>query len=98
MATTGARVVLAGTRGAGPTTPGFDPDHVVYKELTVQGALGVDYPAYQEAMALLASRRFPFEDLPREVVGLDGVDELLARLAGEAEGAVPVHAVVTPND
>jgi alcohol dehydrogenase len=97
MATAGGRVVIAGTRGAGPDTPGFDPDHVVYKELTVQGALGVDYPAYEQAMRLLASRRFPFDSLPRETVGLDGVGELLARLAGVVEGPTPVHAVVVPE-
>lgn len=97
LATTGARVVLAGTRGAGAETPGFDPDHIVYKELTVLGTLGVDYPAYEEALRLLGSRRFPFEALPRETVGLDGATELIARLAGEADGAVPVHGVVTPN-
>ena len=34
-------VVLAGTRGA-PDAPGFDPDLVVYKEVRVLGALGVD--------------------------------------------------------
>jgi alcohol dehydrogenase len=97
MAAPGARVVVAGTRGAGPTAPGFDPDHVVYKEITIQGALGVDYPAYEQAMALLASRRFPFEDLPRETVSLEGVDGMLSRLAGEADGPIPVHAVVVPN-
>ncbi len=97
LATTGGRVVLAGTRGAGANTPGFDPDHIVYKELTVLGTLGVDYPAYEQALRLLGSRRFPFEQLPRETVGLDGAEELIARLAGEAEGAVPVHGVVLPN-
>ena len=98
LATTGGLVVLAGTRGAGEATPGFDPDHIVYKELTVQGALGVDYPAYEEALRLLGSKRFPFEQLPRETVGLDGAEELIARLAGEQEGAVPVHGAVVPND
>lgn len=97
MAAPGARIVLAGTRGAGDQTPGFDPDHVVYKELTIKGALGVDYPAYEAAMRLLASGRYPFADLPRETVGLDGLNGLIARLAGEAEGSVPVHGVVTPQ-
>ena len=97
LAATGGRVVVAGTRGAGDKTPGFDPDRVVYKELTILGTLGVDYPAYAEAMGLLASRRFPFEDLPRETVGLEGVTGLIARLAGEAEGAIPVHGVVVPQ-
>ncbi len=97
LAAPAARIVLAGTRGAGAQSPGFDPDHIVYKELTILGTLGVDYPAYEQAMRLLASGRFPFASLPRETVGLDGAHELIARLAGEAEGAVPVHGVVTPN-
>jgi alcohol dehydrogenase len=97
LAATGGRVVLAGTRGAGSGAPGFEPDHVVYKELTIHGALGVDYPAYDEALRLLGSGRFPFADLPRERAGLDQLPELLARLAGEAPGEVPVHGVVTPT-
>ncbi|MPY93037.1 MAG: alcohol dehydrogenase catalytic domain-containing protein [Acidimicrobiia bacterium] len=97
LAGTGARVVLAGTRGAGSGAPGFEPDHIVYKELTVHGTLGVDYPAYQEALQLLASGRFPFAELPRETVGLGGAPDLIARLAGEAPGDVPVHGVVAPG-
>ena len=97
LAATGGRVVVAGTRGAGDRTPGFDPDRIVYKELTIMGALGVDYPAYEEALRLLATDRFPIECLPRETVGLDGVGELIARLAGERSGAVPVHGVVVPG-
>lgn len=97
LAATGGRVVVAGTRGVGDRTPGFDPDRIVYRELTIMGALGVDYPAYEAALRLLATNRFPFESLPRETVGLDGVGELIARLAGEREGAVPVHGVVLPG-
>jgi alcohol dehydrogenase len=97
LARPGGRVVLAGTRGAGAAAPGFDPDHVVYKELTLQGALGVDYAAYERALELLSSGRFPFEAVPREVVGLERVGGLLARLAGVADGPLPVHAVVVPE-
>ena len=75
---------------------GFDPDRIVYKELRLLGALGVDAVAYAQALQLLASRRFPFETLPRRVVGLDGVDSLLALMAGEGD-VPPVHAVVVPE-
>jgi alcohol dehydrogenase len=96
LARVGGTVVVAGTRGVAET-PGFHPDHVVYKELRLIGALGVDAPAYRAALELLASGRYPFAGLAREVVGLDGLDHLLRRLSGEADGDRPVHAVVVPS-
>jgi alcohol dehydrogenase len=88
-------VVLAGTRGSAET-PGFWPDLIVFKELRILGALGVDAAAYQAALQLLASGRYPFAELPRRCVGLDGAAELLALMAGEGDALPPVHGVVTP--
>ena len=95
LAGAGGTVVLAGTRGT-DDTPGFAPDLVVYKELRMLGALGVDTAAYRAALDLLATGRYPFAELPRRVVGLDGVDALLRDMAGEGE-APPVHGVVEPD-
>lgn len=89
-------VVVAGTRGFGVGAPGFIPDMVVVKELRVIGALGVDVVAYRAALDLLTSGRYPFESLPRRCVRLDGVEELLASMAGECDGVPPVHGVLTP--
>lgn len=94
LARTGGTMVVAGTRGGGDV-PGFNPDLVVYKELRIQGALGVDVVAYRAALELLAGGKFPFAELPRRVVGLDGVGDLLETMAGE-RGVPPVHAVVAP--
>lgn len=94
LARAGGTMVVAGTRGGGGT-PGFDPDHVVYKELRVQGALGVDTTDYRAALDLLGSGIYPFADLPRMTVGLDGAAELLETMAGE-RGIPPVHAVLIP--
>jgi alcohol dehydrogenase len=88
-------VVVAGTRGPLGAGASFNPDVIVYKELRILGALGVDTTAYTAALDLLASRRFPFEDLPRKLVDLDGVGALLPVMAGEGD-APPVHAVVRP--
>src|SRR5207302_136786 len=65
----GGTIVMAGTRGS-DETPGFHPDAIVYKEVVIKGALGVDGPAYRRALELLASGRYPFGDLPRRVEGL----------------------------
>lgn len=89
-------VVVAGTRGLGAGAPGFSPDLVVFKELRILGALGVDATAYRAALALLASGRYPFESLPRRCVRLDDAEELLATMAGERAGLPPVHGVLTP--
>jgi alcohol dehydrogenase len=88
-------VVVAGTRGE-PATPGFDPDHVVYKELRIIGALGVDTEAYRSALSMLAADTYPFGDLPRREVGLDGLEDLLLSMAGEGDPP-PVHGVLRPD-
>lgn len=92
----GGTVVVAGTRGS-DETPGFSPDHLVYKEVRVLGALGVDTTAYQAALDLLASGTYPFAQLTRSVVDLDELPSLLALLAGDVEGVPPVHGVLAPG-
>jgi alcohol dehydrogenase len=91
----GARIVVAGVRNS-TETPGFRPDVITFKELTIIGALGVDAPAYRRALALVASDKYPFRDVSRRVEHLDGAGELLATMAGEGDEAPPVHAVLTP--
>jgi alcohol dehydrogenase len=95
LARIGGTIVLAGTRGS-PDTPGFWPDNIVYKELRILGALGVDAPAYRAALELLASERYPFADLPRRVVGLDDAEDLVRSMAGESSTPPPVHGVIQP--
>ncbi|MFV0306485.1 MAG: zinc-binding dehydrogenase [Desertimonas sp.] len=96
LARPGGTVVLAGVRGS-TDTPGFDPDHLVYKELRLLGALGVDVGAYRRALDLLASGRFPFDDLPRAVAGFDDLEPLIQLMAGDRPGVPPVHAVFDPT-
>ena len=95
LARPGGTIVLAGTRGS-DDTPGFAPDHVVYKELTIVGALGVDVVAYRAAIEVLVSGRWPFEDLPRQRAGFGELEPLLKVMAGEADNP-PVHAVFCPD-
>jgi alcohol dehydrogenase len=97
LARPGGTVVVAGTRGTAET-PGFHPDHLVYKELRVLGALGVDVTAYRAALDLLVAGRYPFAELPREIAGFDDLDSLIQRMAGERDGVAPVHAVFAPKE
>ena len=95
LARPGGTIVVAGTRGT-PETPGFNPDHVVYKELRIIGALGVDVGAYTKALAMLRENRYPFAELPRQVANLDSLEPLIQTLAGERPGVPPVHGVFVP--
>lgn len=97
-------VVLAGTRGDtgddaahGVVAAGPLADLIVFKELRVLGALGVDAPAYRSALELLDSGRYPFADLPRRTVGFDGMADLLRSMAGEGDEPLPVHGVLVPG-
>ncbi len=96
LARPGGTIVLAGVRGSSDT-PGFHPDHIVYKELRILGALGVDITAYRKALDLLVSGRYPFADLPREIAGFDDIEPLIQTMAGERDAVPPVHGVFAPE-
>lgn len=96
MAAQGGRIVVAGVRNS-DETPGFRPDAITFKELSIIGALGVDAPVYQRALDLLASDRYPFRNVSRRVERLEDVGELLATMAGETDAVPPVHAVIAPG-
>jgi alcohol dehydrogenase len=86
---------MAGTRGSSET-PGFWPDLIVFKELRILGALGVDVSEHEAALDLLVAGRYPFADLPRRCASLDDAEDLVRSMAGEGAGPPPVHGVLTP--
>jgi alcohol dehydrogenase len=96
MARPGGTIVVAGTRGFGSGTPGFEPDIVVFKELRIQGALGVDATSYDTAFELLASNKYPFADIPRRVAPLAEAEDLILTMAGEGAEPPPLHGVLVP--
>jgi alcohol dehydrogenase len=86
-------IVVAGTRGE--TVPDLNVDLVVYKELRVLGALGVDVAAYRAALQLLASGRYPFADIERRTAGFDDVSDMLQDMSAGA--FTPLHGVFVPG-
>jgi alcohol dehydrogenase len=92
----GGTIVMAGTRGSAET-PGFWPDLIVYKEIRILGALGVDTTAYRQALTLLESGKYPFDELPRTTASLDSLESLIQTMAGEGAEPPPVHGVLVPE-
>jgi alcohol dehydrogenase len=86
-------VVLAGTRGQ--KVPDLDVDLVVYKELRVVGALGVDVSSYRAALGLLAAGRYPFADIDRRTADFAGLAEMLEEMSTGT--FTPLHGVFVPE-
>lgn len=95
LARPGGTVVMAGTSGSADS-PGLRSDLIAFKEIRILGALGVDAPAYAEALGIIASGRYPFADLPRRRASLETLEDLIRTMAGEGDGRPPVHGVLVP--
>ncbi|HEY7223904.1 MAG TPA: alcohol dehydrogenase catalytic domain-containing protein [Micromonosporaceae bacterium] len=91
----GGRVVLAGLKG-GKQVP-LVTDMIINRALTVVGAFGVDARAYDEAIRIIESRRFPLEKLHTHTFGLDDTVRAIETLAGEVPGEASVHVSVHPG-
>ena len=86
-------VVLCGEKHR--PVPQFDADAVVSRVLRVIGVRGHGYASVENALALIASRKFPLEAMCTDSFGLDDVDRAIRRLAGEA-GSDAIHVTVLP--
>ena len=95
LARRGGRVVLGGTKGPKPV-PNFLSDKLVGKELTVIGAFGVDWPAYESAVRLIESGRYPLERMHTHTLPLVEAERGMALLAGSVPGEQAVHVALVP--
>jgi threonine dehydrogenase-like Zn-dependent dehydrogenase len=95
LARRGGRVVLAGTKGPRPVAD-FISDRVVMKELTIMGALGVDWPAYEAAVRLIESKKYPLEKMHTHTLALEEAERGIELLAGKVAGEEAIHIALIP--
>lgn len=95
LARRGGRVVLAGTKGPRPVAD-FLTDRIVMKELTVMGALGVDWPAYEAAVRVIESGAYPLARMHTHTLPLEDAARGIELLAGRVAGEDAVHIAVVP--
>ena len=91
----GGRIVLAGVKGFKPV-PDFISDLVVVKEITIKGAFGVTWHAYDSAIRLIESGRVPLERMHTHDFPLERADEAIRTLAGAVPGAASIHSCLVP--
>jgi len=95
LARRGGTVVLAGTKGPKPV-PDFLSDRIVFKELTLKGAFGVDYDSYERAVRLIESGKYPLERLHTHTLPLADAERALRLLAREEPSEDAIHIALVP--
>jgi threonine dehydrogenase-like Zn-dependent dehydrogenase len=88
-------VVLAGLKYG--TVPDFDANKVMSKEITIRGALAVDYDSYERAIRIIESGKYPLELMHTHTLPLGAAEEALLILGGEASGVQGIHLSLAPD-
>lgn len=88
-------VVLAGGKHGRPVS-GFAHDDVVRKELVLRGVRGHDHRSVEPALRLIASARYPLDELVTGTFPLDEADRAL-RVVGERTDPAAIHVNVVPQ-
>lgn len=91
----GGRIVLAGLKGRRPME--LHTDRIINKAVTVVGAFGVDARAYEEAIRIIESGRYPLERLHTHTFELADTARAIETLAGEVPGEDAVHVAIRPD-
>ncbi len=95
LAARGGKIVLAGVKYG--KVPEFDSNRVLMKELTILGALAVDYDSYEAAIRIIESRRYPLERMHTHTVPLAEADRAVRILGNEVEGEYGIHVSLAPE-
>lgn len=95
LAAQGGTIVLAGAKHG--RVQQFDSNRVLMKELSILGALAVDYDSYEAAIRILESGRYPLEKMHTHTFALDQADRALRILGNEVDGEYGIHLSLAPN-
>ncbi|MCP3974346.1 MAG: alcohol dehydrogenase catalytic domain-containing protein [bacterium] len=91
----GGTIVLAGLKDA-KTIDGFISDKLVFKDLSLRGALGVSQWAFSQAIRVIASGRYPLHKMHTHTFDLADLEHAHALLSGNVPGEEAIHITVTP--
>ena len=96
IAKPGGTIIIAGVKGSGATIP-LPPDKILTKELTIKGVWSQDLRAFEPALRLIESRKYPLEKMHTHTFGLNDVDLAIRTLAGRVAGENAIHVSVAPR-
>ena len=71
-------------------------DKIVQKEVRFQGAASHDTTAVLQALEVVASRKYPLEDMVTHRFPLEETERAIRAVGGEGDGPLPIKAVVIP--
>jgi len=91
----GGTIVLAGVKGFKPI-PDFDSDLIVFKEITIRGAIGVTSSGYRKAIDLIEARSLPLELMHTHDFELKDAELAIRTLARQVAGDESIHSCLIP--
>ena len=89
------RIVLVGLKRGQPV-PDLVTDEIVYKSITMIGALGADYVSFERALRLVERDGDMIAQANTHAFGLAHVDDAIHMLAGDVPGADAIGVSVEP--
>src|SRR5882724_10063498 len=93
-----ATILFAGIKGSGKAIPGFSTDSVILKELTLRGVAGQDLRAYEPALSLIESNKYPLEKMCTHTFSLEEAERAILTLAGRTSDESSISSTIAPGD
>jgi threonine dehydrogenase-like Zn-dependent dehydrogenase len=91
----GGTIVLAGVKGF-KAIPDFVSDLIVFKEITIKGAIGVTSSGYGKAIDLIEARSLPLELMHTHDFELNDAELAIRTLARQVPGDESIHSCLIP--